>query len=67
MKHQVKNNIAIPPVNLGRIVYMNVAPVYYGIDNGLKPDWLKIVSAPPSTLNEMMEKEELDISPVSSV
>ena len=59
--------MAIPPVNLGRIVYMNVAPVYYGIDNGLKPDWLKIVSAPPSTLNEMMEKEELDISPVSSV
>ena len=67
MKDQLKNNIAIPPVNLGRIVYMNVAPVYYGIDNGLKPDWLKIVSAPPSILNNMMEKEELDISPVSSV
>jgi len=46
---------------------MNVAPVYYGIDNSLKPDWLKIVSAPPSILNNMMEKEELDISPVSSV
>lgn len=59
--------MAIPPVNLGRIVYMNVAPVYYGIDNGLKPDWLNIASAPPSILNEMMEKEELDISPVSSV
>jgi len=54
-------------VSVGRISYMNVAPVYYGIDNGLKPDWLNIVSAPPSTLNEMMEKEELDISPVSSV
>ncbi len=67
MKHQFKNNIAIPPVNLGRISYMNVAPVYYGIDNGLKPDWLNIVSAPPSILNNMMEKEELDISPVSSV
>ena len=61
------NNIAISPVNLGRIVYMNVAPVYYGIDNALKPDWLKIVSAPPSILNNMMEKNELDISPVSSV
>ena len=67
MKHQFKNNIPIPPVNLGRISYMNVAPVYYGIDNGLKPDWLKIVSAPPSILNNMMEKGELDISPVSSV
>ncbi len=67
MQQPFKNNIAILPVNLGRIVYMNVAPVYYGIDNGLKPDWLKIVSAPPSILNNMMEKEELDISPVSSV
>jgi len=67
MKHQFKNNIAIPPVNLGRIVYMNVAPVYYGINNGLKPDWLNIVSEPPSILNNMMEKEALDISPVSSV
>ena len=67
MQHQFKNNIAIPPVNLGRIVYMNVAPVYYGLDNGLKPDWLNIVSAPPSILNNMMVKNELDISPVSSV
>ena len=67
MKHPFKNNIAIPPVNLGRIVYMNVAPVYYGLDNGLKPDWLNIVSAPPSILNNMMVKNELDISPVSSV
>lgn len=67
MQHQFKNNIAIPPVNLGRISYMNVAPVYYGLDNGLKPDWLNIVSAPPSILNNMMVKNELDISPVSSV
>ncbi len=57
----------IPKVNLGRISYMNVVPVYYGLDNGLKPDWLNIVSAPPSILNNMMVKNELDISPVSSV
>ena len=67
MQHQFKNNIAIPPVNLGRIIYMNVVPVYYGLDNDLKPDWLNIVSAPPSILNNMMVKNELDISPVSSV
>ena len=67
MKQPFKNNIAIPPVNLGRISYMNVAPVYYGLDNGLKPDWLNIVSAPPSILNHMMVNNELDISPVSSV
>jgi len=67
MQQPFKNNIPIPPVNLGRISYINVAPVYYGIDNGLKPDWLNIVSAPPSILNNMMVKNELDISPVSSV
>ena len=67
MQHRFKNNIAIPPVNLGRINYINVAPVYYGLDNGLKPDWLNIVSAPPSILNNKMAKNELDISPVSSV
>lgn len=67
MQHKFKNNTAITTVNLGRIVYMNVAPVYYGLDNGLKPDWLNIVSAPPSILNNMMVKNELDISPVSSV
>ncbi|MDL1968905.1 MAG: menaquinone biosynthesis protein [Deltaproteobacteria bacterium] len=52
---------------MGRISYINVTPVYYGLDNGLKPDWLNIVSAPPSILNNMMIKNELDISPVSSV
>jgi chorismate dehydratase len=67
MRHQFKNNMPIPPVNLGRISYMNVAPVYYGLDSGLKPDWLNIVSAPPSILNNMMAKNKLDISPVSSV
>ena len=67
MQHPFKNNIAIPPVNLGRISYMNVAPVYYEIDKCPKLDWLNIVSAPPSILNNMMAKNELDISPVSSV
>jgi len=67
MKHQLKNNFAMRPINLGRIVYMNAAPVYYEIDKCPKLDWLKIVSAPPSILNNMMAKNELDISPVSSI
>lgn len=54
-------------VTVGRISYINVAPIYYGLDNGLKPSWLKIVNAAPSVLNSMMAKECLDISPVSSV
>lgn len=54
------------PVRVGRISYMNVAPVYYGLNNGQKPDWMAMTSAPPATLNAMLAAGELDISPVSS-
>ena len=67
MKYQFENNLTVLNINLGRIVYMNAAPVYYEIDKCPKFDWLKIVSAPPSILNNMMAKNELDISPVSSI
>ena len=67
MKYQFENNLTVLNINLGRIVYMNAAPVYYEIDKCPKLDWLKIVSAPPSILNNMMAKNELDISPVSSI
>jgi chorismate dehydratase len=55
------------PVKVGRISYINVAPIYYDFDYGLKPPWLDMLSAPPSVLNHMMSNELLDISPVSSV
>jgi chorismate dehydratase len=58
------------PVALGRIDYMNVAPIYYGIDNGLATQGtsqgIKMISGPPSALNQMMIDGILDISPVSS-
>jgi chorismate dehydratase len=54
------------PVSLGRIDYMNVAPIYYGIDNGLSSQGIKLISGPPSSLNQMMIDGSLDISPVSS-
>jgi chorismate dehydratase len=52
-------------VMLGRISYMNVAPIYHGLDNGMRPAWLKMVTAPPAVLNRMLERGVLDISPVS--
>ncbi len=55
------------PVKIGRISYINVAPIYYGLDMGLKPAWLKMVTAPPSVLNNMLANGDIDISPVSSV
>jgi chorismate dehydratase len=54
------------PVRVGRISYMNVAPVYYGLDHGRRPGWMTMTSAPPSALNGMLAAGELDISPVSS-
>lgn len=54
------------PVRVGRISYMNVAPVYYGLNNGQKPDWMAMTCAPPAALNAMMAAGELDVSPVSS-
>ena len=53
-------------IRLGRISYLNVAPVYHGIDNGLTCPGLKLVSSPPSVLNRLMMENRLDISPVSS-
>ena len=55
------------PVKIGRISYINVAPIYYGLDMGLKPAWLKMVTAPPSVLNNMLANGDIDISPISSV
>lgn len=55
-----------PPVRVGRISYMNVAPVYYGFDAGGTPDWIDLTSAPPAVLNALLAEGRLDISPVSS-
>jgi len=53
-------------VRVGRISYMNVAPVYYGLNNGHKPRWMDMICAPPAVLNTMLANGQLDISPVSS-
>ncbi len=53
-------------VRLGRISYMNVAPVYHGIDTQGVPPWAEVRGAPPSALNRMLADGDLDISPVSS-
>ena len=54
-------------VRLGKISFANCRPVYYGLNNGLRPPWLDLSSAPPTALNGMLSNSELDISPVSSV
>jgi chorismate dehydratase len=54
------------PVRIGRISYMNVAPIYFGLDGQHPAAGYEIVSAPPAVLNHKMAAGELDISPVST-
>ena len=51
---------------IGRISYINVSPVYHGIDHGGCPDWLTMKTLPPATLNAMLKAGDVVMSPVSS-
>lgn len=66
IKESVKFSTCAKKVRVGRIRYINVEPVYYGIEQGLKPSYMELVNETPAALNRMMERGEIDISPVSS-
>lgn len=53
-------------VYMGKISYINASPVYYGLDRGLLPDWLKMVPDVPSVLNRKIMTGEIKISPISA-
>lgn len=55
-----------PNLSLGKISYINASPVYYGLDHGLLPDWLALVSDVPSALNRKIMAGEIEISPISA-
>lgn len=51
---------------MGRISYINASPVYYGLDHGMTPDWLSLVTDVPAALNRQIRAGEVDISPISA-
>ncbi len=53
-------------VKIGKISYINDAPVYFGLDHGLLPPWLEMVSDVPAVLNEKIKTGQIKISPVSA-
>lgn len=55
-----------PRISLGKISYINASPVYYGLDNGLLPDWLTMVPDVPSALNHQIITGQIEISPISA-
>jgi len=53
-------------ISLGKISYINASPVYHGLDNGLLPDWLTMVTDVPSALNHKIITGQIEISPISA-
>ncbi|MBU1343154.1 MAG: menaquinone biosynthesis protein [Proteobacteria bacterium] len=51
---------------MGKISYVNSFPVYYGLDHGLLPEWLKMVPDVPSVLNRKIITGQIKVSPISA-
>jgi len=54
------------PIRIGKISYINDSPVYFGLDHGLLPSWLKMVADVPAVLNHKIKTGQIKISPVSA-
>lgn len=52
--------------NVGRINFINTAPVYYGIDTGRVECPGETVEGSPAALNGLLERGELQVSAISS-
>jgi len=53
-------------MKLGYIDYLNCYPYYYLMLEKETPAYIEVVPGYPSTLNQMIKKGELDMSPISS-
>lgn len=54
-------------MRLGRIPWINAAPVYAGMDRGIVPSPTTVVSATAAELNDLLAAGELDLSVISAV
>jgi chorismate dehydratase len=54
-------------MRLGRIAYINCAPVYGAIDRGIVPVPAELVTGTPAELNDLLVAGELDLSVISAV
>jgi chorismate dehydratase len=54
-------------MRLGRIAYINCAPVYGAIDRGIVPAPGELVTGTPAELNDLLVAGELDVSVISAV
>ncbi|MCA1943967.1 MAG: menaquinone biosynthesis protein [Desulfovibrio sp.] len=56
-----------PPTRLGRIEYVNVAPIYYPLEAGWLPHHCAMRSGTPAQCNQLLRAEEVDVSSISSI
>lgn len=54
-------------MRLGRIPWINAAPVYAAMDRGIVPAPTRVVSATAAELNDLLAAGELDLSVISAV
>ena len=55
-------------IRLGNIAYSNCYPIHAELCNPeRRPPWLEVVTGPPTRLNAMLERGELDVAPCSSI
>ncbi len=54
-------------MRLGRIAYINCAPVYGAVDRGIVPVPAELVTGTPAELNDLLAAGELDLSVISAV
>ncbi|MEW6457883.1 MAG: menaquinone biosynthesis protein [Bacillota bacterium] len=55
------------PVRLGQVDYLNCLPIYYAFEQGLVDTPVEVVKGPPTRLNGLFLRGELEITPLSSI
>lgn len=54
-------------MRLGYIDYLNLLPVYYGLETGRTRFQGELVTGPPTYINDLYRQGRLDVAPVSSI
>jgi chorismate dehydratase len=55
-------------IRLGNIAYSNCYPIHAALCNPeRRPPWLRVTTGPPTHLNAMLARGELDVAPCSSI
>jgi len=56
-----------PKLIIGKIPYANLFPIYYYLERKCKSNDYKFIKGVPSSLNKMLRRGEIDLSPSSSI